>query len=61
MLAIVSLPAPATFLTDITAWSSPLFDDLLPLAEYAIGISVGCLLVAYLVYVATGAIARLIR
>lgn len=49
MLSLATLPNPATFMTDIGAWSSPIFTDLLPFAVFAIGIILGFAFIRFII------------
>lgn len=49
MLSLVTLPDPSTFLTSVSNWSSPFFDDLLPIAYLAIGFPLAGLIIYFLI------------
>lgn len=38
LTALVTMPSPSSFLSDVGDWSSPFFDALLPIAVPVIGI-----------------------
>ena len=58
MLELVTLPAPSTFFTDVSAWSSPVFSNLLPIAEWVIGIIIGVAIIWLIVDVVAWAFHR---
>jgi len=45
----VTMPDPSTFLAAVTAWSDPIFQGLLPVAEVMIAIIVGVGLIVLVV------------
>lgn len=49
MLSLVTLPDPSDFFTEVSAWSTPVFDNLLPIAEWVIGIIIGVALIYLIV------------
>lgn len=61
MLTLATFPAPATLMTEVGSWSSPLFTDLLPFAYFGVGMILGGMLVRYIVDITASAIGSLIR
>ena len=54
-LAMYALPSPAVMITDVGAWSSPFFTELLPLALFGAGIFVGVIMVrALMIWIIDG-------
>lgn len=51
MLTLATLPSASSMLADITDWSSPLFDALLPFAVFAIGVVFGIFLIRFIIKV----------
>jgi len=56
MFALATLPNPGDMLTSVGVWSSPLFNDLLPFAIYAIGFIVGIFLVRFIIHMVVEAL-----
>lgn len=58
MLTLATLPSASSTLAQIGAYSSPLFDDLLPFAILAIGFFVGIFIIRFIIQAITGALHR---
>lgn len=61
MFTLATLPTSTELMSQIGAYSSPLFSDLLLFAIFAIGFIVGGLLIAFLINIVSGVAERLIR
>jgi len=55
---LADLPTPTDLFTAVTAWSSPLFDALLPFAEYAVGFILGAFLIYFLIDIVSNLLHR---
>lgn len=59
MNPIIPLPDATTTFNLIGPWSSAIFSELSPMAWVVIGVSVGCIIVAWIIYIIPNAVSKL--
>jgi len=52
LTVLFDLPSSSDFFSGLTAWSSPMFDALLPFAYLIMGISIAVGIIAFIMYMA---------
>lgn len=61
ILALYTIPTATDFIAGIGSWSSAIFDELYPLAIFIVGMSVGVLVLVFLMRAIIGALIRVAR